>query len=105
MKLEAMNANENMTTAKPKQIARASRNSAEPFDGRGAMKSFSRPNVPGFKLEPTDIVSLLSGHYFAKLAVCTVEAGRHFRAVSISASVAPLFRAHASAAGSEYLAT
>ena len=52
-----------------------------------------------------DAPGLLVGRYFAKLAVCTVDAGRHLRAVSISASVAPLLRANASAADSEYLAT
>jgi hypothetical protein len=52
MKLEAINANENMTTAKPKQIARASRNSAEPFDDRGAMKSFSRQMFLGLNSSP-----------------------------------------------------
>jgi hypothetical protein len=42
---------------------------------------------------------------FCTVAVCTGAPFRQTRAASISASVAPLLLAHASAAGAEYLAT
>jgi hypothetical protein len=45
------------------------------------------------------------GAELTTLAVCTGLSLRQSRAASISASVAPLLRAHASAAGAEYLAT
>jgi hypothetical protein len=47
----------------------------------------------------------LPGFVQRKLPVCTFDPTKHFRADSISASVAPWFRAHVSAATSEYLAT
>src|SRR3954447_13400551 len=62
-------------------------------------------SVGSFLARPCPAIGVTGFDLTAELAVCTLAGWRQRRAVSISASPAPLARAHFSAAASEYLLT